>query len=235
MKTVKQLLLVFAFFAICFRSYATGISGTPLIIEKLRYQQLVDKVYEMKGEQYIWFGKDAAISLRYKVKALLDSSIYQGLDKSRYHYNWIATNVEETSLLDDSIMRSAIDRIFTDAMITYCKDMYGTSDLNDWLGYEDLKPYFESADNSFITTGLSIITSPVELDWFVRLLEPVTDEYLLMKTELREEIMLQSDSCTIKQLCQALHVLRWIKHYRFSNIDVRKVPEEIQMQYSWLW
>lgn len=235
MKTVKRILLGFAFFAVCLNTYAASTSKAPFIIEKLRYQKLVDRLYELKGESLIWFGKDATVSLRQKVKTLFDSAIYLGLDRDRYHYNWIAANVEESPMLDDSMMRITADRIYTDAVITFCKDIYGGSELNSWLGYDELREQFETTDNSYILTGLSVVSSPVELDWFIRFLEPSSEEYTELKIELRERVTTNDDNCAVKQLCQSLNVLRWIKHYRFNNLSVNKVSDELQLLCSWLW
>lgn len=235
MKTVKRISIVFAFFFLPYIVSAT--SKAPLIIEKLKHQKLVDKFYEMKGTSLFWFDTDQpeANLLRQKAKMLFDSAIYLGLDKERYHYKWIAANVNDDFSLQDSLMRVTADRIYTDALITFCKDLYGGAELNSWLGYDEVRERFETLDNSYILTGLSVVSSPVELDWFIRFLEPNCDDYLNLKGQLKEVVLTTNDTCAVKQLSQSLSVLRWIKHYRFSDLTARKVSEEMQLLCSWLW
>lgn len=236
MKTVKRISFVFAFFFLPYIVSAAN-SKAPLIIEKLKHQQLVDKFYETRGTSLFWFNADQqeSLLLRQKAKMLFDSAIYLGLDKQRYHYDWISANIIDDSSLQDSLMRLTADRIYTDALITFCKDIYGGAELNSWLGYDEVRVKFETLDNSYILTGLSVVSSPVELDWFIRFLEPNCDDYLNLKNQLKEVVLTNNDTCAVKQLSQSLNVLRWIKHYRFSDLTARNVSEEMQLLCSWLW
>ena len=44
------------------------------------------------------------------------------------------------------------DRIFTDAAIAYCKDMYQGNDIDRWMLSDEISPKNEDQDNQFLLT-----------------------------------------------------------------------------------
>jgi murein L,D-transpeptidase YcbB/YkuD len=215
MKLVKRFAAVFAVFFSCFQLFAAG-NGTPVIIEKLRYAKLVERFYELRESQLFWFADNESSLLRQRIKSILDSSVYVGLDKSDYHYKWITSNLEDSYTPLDSTSRLTADKIFTDALISFCKDMYGGADIKRWLSYDELSAKHEVTDDAYILSGLSLISSPNELEWFVHFLEPGSEDYTEMRQELRQHISF-NDKMKTSEVSQTLNMLRWIKHFGFKQ------------------
>lgn len=231
MKTFKRLQAVFTFFFLLFiNNTHAATPGTPLIIERLKYQKLVDKFYETTGAPLFWFSTNESILLRQKIKKILDSAVYLGLDKNRYHYQWIAANIEESDAMKDSLVRISADRIYTDGLVSLCKDLYCGADIKELLGYDEISSKFNALDDTYILMGLSCISSPVELEWFIRFLEPVTADYINLKQELRSKIMC-GETAVARGLDHSLNLLRWIKHFQFNQFIVINTASAVLRYY----
>jgi L,D-transpeptidase YcbB len=218
MKNVKRFSITFAVFYLLFNLPAAA-TGTPVIIEKIKYQKLVDRFYEQNGQSLFWFPANGSSFLRQKIKNIFDSAVYLGLDKDRYHYKWIAENIEENEELQDSTLRRYADKVFTDGLITLCKDIYSGADINTLLKYDEISVKYEATDNEYLLTGLSCISSANELEWFIQFLEPGTEDYNYLKQELRTALSAKEGQKT-QQLNRSLNLLRWIKHFRFKEFIV---------------
>jgi L,D-transpeptidase YcbB len=230
MKSVKRILILFTLFVLPFFLHAKT-SKSPVIIEKLKYQKLVNRFYEIKGESIFWYSNGQSVALRQKAKMILDSSVYLGLNKEQYHYKWICANIDDNDELTDSLIRNSADRIFTDALISLCKDLYGGDDIYKLVSYDELSQKFEPLDNTYILMGLSSVSSPIELEWFIRFLEPVSENYISLKHELRNMIN-KSKADTLKQLSESLNVIRWMKHFNFNRFIVVNTASAILRYYT---
>jgi L,D-transpeptidase YcbB len=218
MKNVKRFSIIFAVSCLLFNLPAAA-TRTPVIIEKIKYQKLVDRFYEQKGLSLFWFPANGSAFLRQKIKSIFDSAVYLGLDKDRYHYKWISENIEENDKLQDSTLRLYADKVFTDGLITLCKDIYSGADTDALLKYDEISGKYEATDNEYLLTGLSCISSANELEWFIQFLEPGSEDYNYLKQELRTALSIKQ-APRIQQLSRSLNLLRWIKHFRFHEFIV---------------
>jgi L,D-transpeptidase YcbB len=218
MKVVKRFATGFALFFLCFNLFASA-TETPVILEKLKHQKLVDRFYELRTQQLYWFAGKESYVLRQRVKMIFDSAVYTGLDKDNYHYKWIISNLENSDMALDSSTRISADKIFTDGLISLCKDIYCGADINKWVSYDELSARYEAADDAYILAGLSFISSANELEWFINFLEPNTENYNALKQELRLRIS-ANELMQVKQISQSLNMLRWIKHFSFNQFIV---------------
>ena len=103
-------------------------------ISELIYPKLVNSFYEPRGNHLFWFLSDTNSStLRQLLKEKIEGSVNSGLKKEKYHLTDIDKYTSGNFILRDSIDALETDRIFTDAAIAYCKDMYGGNDIDHWM------------------------------------------------------------------------------------------------------
>jgi hypothetical protein len=125
-------------------------------VSELIYPKLVSSFYELRSNQLFWFLPDAnSESLRQLLKEKIDSSVNSGLNKEKYHLTDINKYFDDNFLHADSSSAAGVDRIFTDAAIAYCKDMYEGNDINHWMLSDELSSKQETEDNKFLLQGLS--------------------------------------------------------------------------------
>lgn len=196
---------------------------------KLNNQKLVQKFYQKKGQALFWFQCNESVALRNRLRAMLDSAEYMALEKENYHYSWIKDNLNFYSA-DSQVMRAA-DYLYTDAVISYCKDIFQGSGIEEWLDYDEISPKYEAADNSYIVMGLSAVTCENELQWFVNFLERNDREYLSLKQELRRRID-SADQAEVRKLSQSINQLRWMKHFGFRNYIVVNAASAVVRYYA---
>ena len=184
---------------------------------ELVYPKLVNSFYELRSNRLFWFLPDTnSYSLRQLLKEKIDSSINSGLNKEKYHLREIDKYIDSNFLPMDSSSAISIDRIFTDAAITYCKDMYHGNDIDRWMLSDELSSKPEAEDNQFLLKGLSNVNSQEALLVFLNSFEPQDVEYQTMKKELQSK----RDSLTSlqkKQLSTSLQFYRWMHHFKFEK------------------
>ena len=147
----------------------------------------------------------------------LDSSAYVGVDRTRYRYDQLLEVKPEQ--LNDSITSIKLDRLFTDAAIAYCKDLYEGYGINVWMKYDEWSGKYSDRDNDFIIRHLVTIKSSDELTGFINSLEPDSKEYTAYKSELKTQY-LHSDMIKAKQAAISLNFYRWIHHFNFEKFIV---------------
>ena len=186
-------------------------------MSELVYPKLVNSFYELRSNQLFWFLSDTnSYTLRQLLKEKIDSSINSGLKKKKYHITDINKYTDNNFILLDSMDAVKIDRIFTDAAIAYCKDMYEGNDIDHWMLSDELSSKQETEDNKFLLQGLSNANSREALLVFFNSLEPRDAEYQIIKQELQ----FKHDSLTSlqkKQLSTSLQFYRWMHHFKFEK------------------
>lgn len=186
-------------------------------VSELFYPKLVNSFYESRSNRLFWFLPDTnSYSLRQLLKEKIDSSVNSGLKKEKYHITDIDKYTDSNFILRDSIDAVKTDRIFTDAAIAYCKDMYQGNDIDQLMLSDELSSKQETEDNKFLLQGLSIANSREALHAFFNSLEPRDAEYQTIKKDLQSK----RDSLTSlqkKQLTTSLQFYRWMHHFKFKK------------------
>ena len=185
----------------------------------LRYTTLVNKLYQIQSGP-MWFSAPAASSeARHSFLQLLDNVATMGLDKNNYHYTEIAGSAIPT----DSIKQEKQNRIFADAVIALCKDVYQGADISSYISNDEISGKYETADNNYLLTLLGLVKSPSELDTLIASLEPKSPEYIALKNEIATQIA-ANNLQKIKQLNVSLNFYRWIHHFHFDKFIFVNIP-----------
>jgi len=192
----------------------------------LLHPSLVDKFYHTRSQSLFWFlPGEGARMLRQQLMDCIDSAAWQGLDSNRYHLALLRTG--------DSLKLMEWDRIYTDAAIAFCKDLYQGAGVNDLVSYDGISPVYAAADDEFVLKGLADIGNVARLKTWIDSLEPSTPEYKLLRTALRETLMVPTSmppgrllrqSDTGMQLSTTMNVYRWIRHFRSKRFIVVNIP-----------
>lgn len=199
----------------------------------LVHPSLVNKLYQLTGNKLKWFAAgDQYRLLRKELKSRIDNAANMGLQKSRYHSTELDQGVDNIYLPQDSMDAMQMDRIFTDAAIAYCKDIYQGSDVRKWLMYDEISQKYEEADNTYILYRLASLQTARDLSGFFSSLEPGTKEYLM----LRNKLQYRQDTLTSlqkKQLITSVNFYRWIHHFNFEKYIVVNIPSATLRYYEY--
>ena len=189
----------------------------------LNYPSLVSSFYRISNQQLFWFSSGRqSQQLRTMLRNCIDSSENIGLNKSRYHDIDLIKDNELARSYDSSGLLQA-DMIFTDAAITFCKDVYQGAGISSWISSDDISPKFSEVDDKYILHKLCEAKSDTALEQIIHSLEPMDSEYVRLKQTLKEQIEKHSDD-SIKQLSLSLNLFRWIHHFRLNEYIVVNVP-----------
>ena len=199
----------------------------------LIYPSLVNKLYQLTQNKLVWFvpGEQSHL-LRQVFKNKIDSSINIDLKKNKYHSNEISQYADKKFSDGDSLAAMQQDRIFTDAAIAYCKDVYQGVDIDHWMSYDEVSAKYEDADNTYLINNLAAAISPDDLLPFLNSLEPNDKEYLLLKNELQSK----SDSLTSLQnlqLTTSINLYRWVHHFHFEKYIVVNIASATLRYYEY--
>lgn len=189
----------------------TTASTTELYQANLKYSKLVDSFYLQKQQPLFWFAGAEATELRVKLKSMLDSAVYWGLNKAQYHYQEITANAEK-ALKTDSSHITATDRIFTDALLSLAMDVYRGFASSRQIGFDEISGKYQASDNATILKRVVAITKAAEIETILTSLEPQSKDYLAVKDELRGKL-LAGDEKAAKQLAVTSNILRWVSHF----------------------
>jgi len=206
-----------------------GVSETN---ERIIEEQLVNKFYEYNGHHLFWFASgEQSYALRRAIKTSLDSSVYIGLCRTDYHYQGIAQSTNNVFQPADSLKAMIADRIFTDAAIKYCKDIYQGRNISSWVSTDELSAKYAERDNDHVVKGLIASGSGEELIIFLKSLEPFEKEYSCLKSALAYQLQ-KRDSQVINQLNLALNLFRWIYHFELNRFIVVNIPSATLRYYE---
>jgi len=184
MKLIRLLLLSFLSIN-SFIAYGqrTSIDKINLDGSFISDENLVNTFYKLNQFKLFWFVPGGNFrNLRIQLRTILDSCENTGLQKANYHYADIKKNAEVD--FTDSISAMRTDRIFTDAAISYAKDIYQGMNINKWISYDEISKQFEDQDNIFLLRSLISTGSSGEMTKFFNSLEPKDSEYVVLKYEL---------------------------------------------------
>jgi murein L,D-transpeptidase YcbB/YkuD len=201
--------------------------------KNLNYPSLVAKFYELRQNKMIWFlPLQSAQQLRQVLKDKIDSSIYVGLNQEEFHPWEIDKNIDKKFLEEDSIIALDADKFFTDAAISYCKNIYQGFGASQWMMYDEISPKQDVLDNDFLLQQLANVSTSADLDSFLNSLEPPGEEY----NKLRSQLLLKSDSLTAfqkKQLRTSLAFYRWLHHFKFEKSIVVNIASATLRYYEY--
>ncbi|MBL7718592.1 MAG: L,D-transpeptidase family protein [Flavipsychrobacter sp.] len=183
--------------------------------EKLNFPTLTNKFCQKKKSFWSAPTKRSA-SLRREMLELVEKCNYKGLAKKRYHPEMLRElNKEELSIAE---ARSA-EVYFTDAAISYCKDMIKSPKIDGWLSYDELSKKFRNKDDEQILTGLLEVTNAESLKSFASSLEPNDKEYKVLLMGLADQIE-EENTPNVKKIKATLAYYRWMYHFKFDEFIV---------------
>ena len=191
-----------------------------LLNEPLIHPALVARFYNLNRGQLYWFKNDMTSRLlREALQKNIDSAVLSGLDPLVYHRQKIS--LLSAPAFTDTAGWMAADKLFTDAAIAFCKDLY--QGRGSMVSYDELSKKYADADNEMLLNGMLEIKTAEELTAFFTSLEPLTKEYLLLKAAYQQQLYAKAFVLT-KQLSASLNSLRWICHFKFSRYIVVTIP-----------
>jgi L,D-transpeptidase YcbB len=194
--------------------------------EDLLYPALVQRFYTLNDHQLFWMKDEKDMLRRQKLLGLIDSAYYMGLAEKKYHYAELLLNI--TGPFDSAELQIA-DRLYTDAAIALCKDVFQGYKTKPWVGYDQLSEKYAEQDNEYLLKRLVNTRNADSLAGFLASLEPSLPEYAILKKELRKQLE-ENNADTVVMLRSSLNYLRWIHHFGFEQFIVINLPET-QLRY----
>lgn len=170
--------------------------------------------YKERKDRVFWFSDSAnALALRRQLLRLLDQCDMQGLDPQRYPTNDLRIHLRDTTAV------MTVDRLFTDAAISYMKDVFTGAISSRLMGYDELSGKAADKDHAFVLHLLANCTDSASFDRAITSLEPSTKEYLLLKTTLYKMLQARQQD-TVQRLKIVLNTYRWIHHFHYPKFVV---------------
>jgi murein L,D-transpeptidase YcbB/YkuD len=194
--------------------------------------ELTAKFYKLNSGKIFWFtSQTASVTLRYTLKQQIDSCINIGLDAVKYHYDEIIRLMDTNYSVIDSVKAMNADRIFTDAAIALCKDIYRGKNISSYINYDEVSRKYLNKDDEYLINSLLTLRNGNSLSVFILTLEPNQKEYLILKNEIKQQLQQQS-LLKIKQLSVALNYYRWIHHFKFEKYIIINIPSATLKYYQ---
>lgn len=220
---MKHLFCLVLFTAVVFSSDINGQNNPvdtndKLPKEELLYPELVNEFYSLNGDQLFWI----ETGLRYKLLERIDSAYFSGLIQKKYHFGELRSYVSTSS--NDSVTSKATDRLFTDAAIALCKDLYQGYKMSPWVGYDQLSPEYSNRDNEYLLKSILASSTADKFHSLTTSLEPSLPDYIILKNELKEQ-QEKGHSDTVRLLLLTINYFRWIHHFGFEKFIVVNLPE----------
>ena len=204
----------------------------PPVTTVLLHPLLTAKFYQLNSYHLFWFTpRIQSLDLRLALKNCIDSAVNAGLSVNKYHYNEIIAVIKNNYTEKDSLEAMVVDKVFTDAAIALCKDIYQGDNISGWINYDEVSSKYSNADNEYLLSHLIRIQSADSLFQFMTSLEPLEKEYILLRNELKNKIYTKTTP-EIKQLISSLNYFRWIHHFRFDKCIVINIPSATLRYYE---
>lgn len=191
--------------------------------ETFHNKRLTDSLYTRSNEQLLWFHKDGWAK-RNALISMIDKCRYLGLNSERYNYSDLVAYATSDGSL-------AADRMFTDAAVTFFKDLYQGYGITELLGTDQITKKYAASDDKLILERLSNANTAQQLTALTDELQPATDEYKLLKDELRTKIDAEDKNKAV-QLSRAMNFYRWIHHFKFEKCIVVNAGSTILKYYE---
>lgn len=188
---------------------------------ELLYPSLVERFYTLNDHLLFWMREEKDLTRREKLKTLIDSAYYLGLAEKRYHHMELPLH---TASVPDSSKLYKADRLYTDAAIALCKNIYQGYKLKSWVGYDQLSERNADRDNEYLIQRLLLATTADSLSGLIASLEPSHSGYVALKNELTKQLAMKH-SDTVAILRSAMNYFRWIHHFGFDQFIVINLPD----------
>lgn len=206
--------------------------NSPVVQSDLQNPRLVERFYKLNRQQLFWFSHSPASPLLRRSLAIeIDSAAYKGLEKTSYHENEMSADIERAFLPADSLEALSADMIFTDAAISFCKDIYCGRNISSLVNADEISENFSAQDNEYILNGLLNARPDNGLPAFIRSLEPSKREYQYLKAVLRDSL-LAGRGKNNAILVNALNLRRWIDHFAFDRYIIVNIPSAYLQYYK---
>jgi murein L,D-transpeptidase YcbB/YkuD len=193
--------------------------NTQIVI--LSYTEMVSAFYTLLDKQNFWTGDTASASLRYKFVNVIDSAENWGLARNDYHYTMLQELVKIAPGEEDPGILKRCEQIFTDAAISFFKDLYEGRDNN--VHYDELSPKYIEINKRIILNKLVALCNGNCFEDIINSLEPESNDYAALKSEYKRQAAGHS-FYNMMQLKRALNYLRWINHFKFERYVVVNIP-----------
>jgi len=174
--------------------------------------KLVDKFYTSNNLNLFWF--NTTIDLRRELLEIISHAAYYGLDKNKYHISQLKEAIVYTGSDSNTIKR--FDRVYTDAFISFSKDLYVGNHIDDLLNFDELSSKYTTRDNEYLLTKIISVKTGSDIDSIIKHLEPADYFYTRIKSELKNQIELKNVS-KVKQLNTTIDLYRWVQHFAFEK------------------
>jgi murein L,D-transpeptidase YcbB/YkuD len=191
--------------------------------EQLVHPVLVNTFYQLNGLKMVWMltGEEGSL-VRGELFKKLDQSFSLGIAEKNYHRSALSSYVNNIPL--DSAVLWEADRLFTDAAIALCKDIFQGYKMKPWVGYDPLSEACEKKDNEWLLKGLLEATKTHSIAHFMASLEPATASYHALKKELEKRTGTDKTADTVNMLRISMNYYRWIHHFHFDRYIVVNLP-----------
>ena len=192
------------------------------------YPTLVDNFYKMTPQKPHWYSASpAAAGIRQQLLNAMDSAAYEGMDKNDYHYSELKSNVD----FKDSLQVTRMDRLFTDGVIAFCKDIFAGSDLNKLIVNDEISPKYATEYNTFLINKLLSLKTPEDVNVAIAALKLKNAEYYTLKRELVKQLA-TGNTRFAAQVSSTLNSYRWIHHFHFDKFIVVNIPSSTLRYYE---
>lgn len=206
------------------------VHSKDFVSRALANPALVDAFYKIRTGAPFWFTPDSTgINLRMALIRVLEKSDTKGLNKDRYGYDDLKMHLEEGSFASASLMD--YDRVYTDAAISYMKDIFQGCISDRMISSDELSKTREVIDNNYLLDLLNRSKDSYELDYNLEKLEPGTLGYKQLINALSQADTLV-DKRTTLQINRALNYYRWISHFHFKKYIVVNIASGMLHYYE---
>ncbi len=184
--------------------------------------QLTHHFYESYKGFFFWFREDpVSLTLRRKLPGLIEASKQQGLIIQSIHPD--VFNLSDNLAFSDSVMRSQMDRYYTDAALRLLLAVYGGEKDSPWVGHDAVSERYADTDREKLINCLLQVRSAEELVVTLAALEPSDSIYMAFKNEYQRLMNLRkTDSARLVRL--SMNYYRWMTHFNFEKMIVINQP-----------
>lgn len=235
---MPRILLPYSLFFIFFLNAAIKSSGQesqllPGAPEPRYYSaELLEEFYQLNHKKLFWYNpSNNSSSLRKSLLRWLNSSKEFGLNRADYHYPELMQAQDSIFSSVDSLPLGEADRLFTDAALTFCRDLYLGRNIPSLINSDEISPSYFAKDKQFLLQGILGCSSDSSFNLFIKALEPADLEYSRLKEALAEKLFV-SDSLQVKLISYSLNLIRWMHHFQLPEYAVVNIPSATLRYYK---
>src|SRR5678815_3393884 len=152
----------FTFSALFFYGSLLLLAQDTTGVDKLHYPQLVSAFYTLINQQSFWLNNTQSSSLRNGLINVIDSAAYWALDANDYHSKELRRLAGISFAEMDSVTAKRCELVFTDAAISFFKDLYEGS--NNKAGYDELSPKDKEIDKRIVLNRLIALCNGISFE-----------------------------------------------------------------------